>query len=258
MDWKNMLPENNDWIKDSIILLGIVGSHAYGTNIETSDLDYKGICIPPKRFYIGLDSFNEFNNTGGKNWKNTADDIDINIIAINKFVKDAAEGVPNNIELLFTRPQEILFADSAGKLLIENRHLFLSQMVKSKIIGYSNAQQSRIKNQNRVLDISSTQAGRSNLVEEFGYDTKKAMHSVRLLLGCIQILRDADFSTYRPERKLLLEIRSGKYQYQDIVDMIKELQEIVERQFKKTSLPKTPDREKINNLLMSIVEDSFY
>lgn len=251
MDWKNMLPKDNDWIKDSMILLGLIGSHAYGTNVETSDLDYKGICIPPKRFYIGLDSFNEFNNTGGKSWKNTANDIDINIIAINKFVKDAAEGVPNNIELLFTRPQEILFADSAGKLLIENRHLFLSKMVKTKILGYSIAQQKR------MLNLSTAAEGRNDLVDRFGYDTKKAMHSIRLLLGCVQILKEGDFSTYRPERKLLVDIREGKYLYQDILEMVSGLQKTIELEYKKSALPDTPNRDKINELLMSIVEDSF-
>jgi hypothetical protein len=30
------------WLKPNTIFLTISGSHAYGTNIETSDYDYKG------------------------------------------------------------------------------------------------------------------------------------------------------------------------------------------------------------------------
>lgn len=30
------------------------GSHAYGLNVETSDEDFKGICIPPLEFELGF------------------------------------------------------------------------------------------------------------------------------------------------------------------------------------------------------------
>ncbi|GAA0339248.1 hypothetical protein GCM10008967_31950 [Bacillus carboniphilus] len=93
----NLGQSNIDWLEDRTIILAPTGSYAYGTNTETSDKDYKGVCIPPIDFYLGLNAFNEYNTTGGKNFKNTKDDIDINIIHINKFVKDAMHGVPNNI-----------------------------------------------------------------------------------------------------------------------------------------------------------------
>lgn len=32
-------------LRNNIILLGLGGSHAYGTNIETSDLDVRGCAI---------------------------------------------------------------------------------------------------------------------------------------------------------------------------------------------------------------------
>jgi hypothetical protein len=34
---------NNDHLGDRIILIGLGGSHAYGTNNETSDLDVRGL-----------------------------------------------------------------------------------------------------------------------------------------------------------------------------------------------------------------------
>ena len=88
-------PDNMAWLQQRTILLTITGSHAYGTNVETSDMDYKGVCIPPDEYYFGLKTFNDYNTTGGKNFKNTKDDIDISIMHINKFVSDAMQGVPN-------------------------------------------------------------------------------------------------------------------------------------------------------------------
>lgn len=75
----NLSNSNLHWLEDSTIILAPTGSYAYGTNTEESDRDYKGVCIPPIDYYLGLESFNEYNNSGGKNFKNTKDDIDINI-----------------------------------------------------------------------------------------------------------------------------------------------------------------------------------
>lgn len=241
------LPKNNfPWIEKRTILLAPTGSYAYGTNTDESDQDYKGICIPPIDFYLGLNSFNEYNNSGGKNFKNTKDDVDISIIHINKFVKDAMKGVPNNIEILFVRKEDYLKVTPLGQKLIDHRYLFLSKQIKNKFGGYAYSQLMKLK-QNK-----SNGSARQELVEKFGYDTKFAMHSVRLLTSAIEILETGDFSTYRPNRKELLEIRNGRYGFEEIVEMIEELDHKLQIVSEKSELPKTPDYEKINQLLIEI------
>jgi len=42
------------WLRDRTILLGLHGSHAYGTNIATSDIDVKGVAVPPKEYFLGF------------------------------------------------------------------------------------------------------------------------------------------------------------------------------------------------------------
>lgn len=118
---------NLTWLEDRTIILSPTGSYAYGTNTDTSDKDYKGVCIPPVEYYLGLDSFNEYNTSGGKNFRNTKDDVDVNIIHVNKFVRDAMQSVPNNIEILFVRPEDYIKVTPLGQILIDNRHLFLSK-----------------------------------------------------------------------------------------------------------------------------------
>jgi len=38
------------WLRDSVIFLTEYGSHAYGMVTTSSDLDVRGICIPPKEY----------------------------------------------------------------------------------------------------------------------------------------------------------------------------------------------------------------
>lgn len=237
---------NLKWLEERTIILAPTGSYAYGTNIETSDLDYKGVCIPPIEYYLGLESFNEYNKSGGKNFPNKKGDIDINIIHINKFVKDAMQGVPNNIEILFLRSQDYLKVTPLGQMLIDHRHLFLSKNLEKKFSGYAYSQIQKLKNK------KSNGTGRQDLIEDFGYDTKFFMHSIRLLTSAIEILETGDFSTYRPNRQLLLDCRNGKYTFKEALELVEMYDQQVKKTLEKSSLPKTPDYHKINQVLMEI------
>lgn len=53
---------NIDWIKKNTVYLSLHGSHAYGTNIATSDIDYRGIIIPPKKYFLGFKNNYVLNN----------------------------------------------------------------------------------------------------------------------------------------------------------------------------------------------------
>ena len=43
---------NLTWLKNNTIFLTVVGSQSYGLNTKDSDTDYKGLCIPPKEYFI--------------------------------------------------------------------------------------------------------------------------------------------------------------------------------------------------------------
>jgi uncharacterized protein len=242
----NLDQSNLTWLEERTIILAPTGSHAYGTNIEESDKDYKGVCIPPIDYYLGLESFNEYNNSGGKNFKNTKDDVDVNIIHINKFVKDAMQGVPNNIEILFVRREDYLKITALGQKLIDNRHLFLSKQIKNKFGGYAYSQIQKLKNK------KSNGTGRQDLIDKHGYDTKFFMHSVRLLTSAIEILETGDFSTYRPNRQFLLDCRNGKYSFEEALEIVEYYDNKLKVAIEKSELPSKPNYKKINQLLIEI------
>ena len=83
---------------------------------------------------------------------------------------------------------------------------------------------------------------RSSLEEEFGYDTKHAMHLVRLLRMGEEILSGKGVIVKRPDAKELLDIRKGSWSYEELVDYAETKDELIRGElYNNTSLPKTPN-----------------
>jgi predicted nucleotidyltransferase len=78
----------------NLICKVVAGSQAYGLDTPESDLDVRGVCIPPKRYLLGLSAFEQ--------WEQQDDVGDTVIYALTKFVHLALACNPNIIELLYT------------------------------------------------------------------------------------------------------------------------------------------------------------
>jgi hypothetical protein len=88
---------------------------------------------------------------------------------------------------------------------------------------------------------------------EHGYDVKAAMHVIRLLNEGIELIRSGTITLPRPEKELLITIRTGQYGSLDRVltlanDLFKEL----EQAQAESRLPETVDRERISKLLTEV------
>lgn len=123
-----------DEYKDRLCFLTFGGSYAYGTNIETSDIDIRGVMLPTKEELIGLKNFEQ------KIDENT----DTCIYEFNKFIHLISQTNPNTIELLGGK-QYIIF-NEVGEQLIEKANLFLSKRCINSFGGYANAQLRRVEN----------------------------------------------------------------------------------------------------------------
>lgn len=227
----------NDFWNRRCILKVVAGSHAYGTNVETSDEDYRGICIPPENYLLGLDQFEQHE-------QKEPDEV---IYSLEKFVRLALQNNPNIIELLFTDGEDILFINEFGKELREIRHSFLSKQAYRTFGGYA---VSRLK---KLTEKGKNPIGnKSDIIERYGYDTKDAMHLVRLLHMGYEILHYGEVLVKRPNAEYLLKIRNGCYTLESIIDEYKLLNGMLNTAYEYSKLPEQPDYEKINNWLVSV------
>jgi predicted nucleotidyltransferase len=96
--------------------------------------------------------------------------------------------------------------------------------------------------------------GRSELEEKFGYDTKHAMHLIRLLRTGYEILDTGQIHVKRPDAAELLEIRSGKYTYDELLSYAELLENEIKKRYKTTGLPKSVDI-KFATKLVLVVQD---
>lgn len=126
----------NPHLKDRIMFLTLGGSYAYGTNIETSDVDVRGCAMNSKSDILGLSNFEQVVHT----------QTDTTIYGFNKLIGLLLNCNPNTIEMLGCKPEHYFYISDAGQMMIDNRSLFLSQKAVNSFGGYATQQLRRLQN----------------------------------------------------------------------------------------------------------------
>ena len=130
--------KTNEHLGNNIILIGLGGSYAYGTEKEdgSSDVDCRGCALNSKEEILTNKNFEQFTN----------DETDTVIYSFNKLVSLLCNVNPNTVELMGLKPEHYLYVHPIGKELLNNAHLFLSKKAIHSFGGYASAQLRKLSN----------------------------------------------------------------------------------------------------------------
>ncbi|MCB9924930.1 MAG: nucleotidyltransferase domain-containing protein [Planctomycetaceae bacterium] len=210
---------------ERVIYQCIIGSQAYGLADSESDIDRRGIYLPPAELHwslYGVPEQLECEPTQEAYWE------------IQKFIVLALKSNPNVLECLYT-PLVEKTTPLADELLAM-RSIFLSRLVYQTYNGYVMSQfkkmQSDIRNQGQVK-------------------WKHVMHLIRLLISGISVLREGFVPVRVDEhRDQLLAIKRGDVPWEETEKLRLALHTEFDKALEETKLPERPDYEKANEFLV--------
>jgi predicted nucleotidyltransferase len=229
----------------SLIHLFVGGSELHGAKIgATDDLDLYGVFIGKPEDVLGLEPQTHFVwSTASDERRNGPDDIDLTLYSLHKWAAMASRG--NATALHF------LFADATASSapiwhsIQSEAELFLSKASALQFLGFAGNQLRRITGEMG----KGAKGTRPEYECAHGYDTKAAMHCLRLYFECIELMQRGRISLPRPERDLLIEVRSGSWTKEQFLAEAEHCRLTAEEAALHSDLPETVDRRRISELV---------
>lgn len=264
------------------VLVTRAGSHVHGTYIPPTDptgiddIDLVSVYIPGITHYFGV-----YSPIHGRH--KMVKEYDCAAYEIRHYVDLLSHCNPNLISSLWLAPEHYLQVEREGQWLIDNRGLFSSRRAYDAFAGYARSQLMRMTSGKDVISacgcegdfhLSSCKfnesrgrgstkrfatgfmgAKRKALVQKHGFDTKNAAHLVRLLKMGIEFLRTGILTPDRTgiDAHDLMAIKRGEWALPQIQTMAASLFEEMELLKDTSPLPREPNRDAIDELLVSIL-----
>jgi len=242
------------------MLLVEYGSRAHGTAAESSDHDLLGIYVEQDDQLYGLkaaetqnyrlhsDGVLESMGVSSSETRSDADDVEMNLHPLRKYVSLAAAGNPTVLSTLWTPGALTMLGSSASELLFSHRDAFLSKHAGFRHAGYARSQR------DGMLGITNKKTNRPELILSHGYDTKYAAHMIRVLMAGLDLVRDrAVFLPMKPEQiEFLREIRRGEVERDDLLELSTKLEHELSSETEDSSLPDSVDYDFLNDLLRRV------
>jgi hypothetical protein len=244
-----------------MILRAQVGSGVHGTAISgQDDRDELGICLEPPQFVTGLarvpngtgglgpsvrfeqyERHTAWDRPGGVAERSGAGDLDVVVYSARKWARLALDGNPTVLLVLFVPDEEVVFRDAAGAELTANAHRFVSRLAATRYLGYLRGQHQQVTGH----------SSRPELVAAHGYDTKHAMHALRLGLQGAELLSAGRITlpVPEPDRAYLRAVRRGEVPLAEVLDAIRAAEARLEALRGSPAVPGQPDRAWVDDWL---------
>jgi len=173
------------------------------------------------------------------------------VYSLRKYAWLASRGNPTILILLFVQP---LYATLVGSLLRQNAELFATKAAGLRYLRYLETQM------NHLLGTGSFKSTRRELIEKHGFDTKLAMHVLRLGFQGVEYLSTGRLTLPMPDppREYCFRARRGEVPLHEVLDRAAELKtELIRLMQGGSPLPDEADEGSINAFLISAYEQAW-
>jgi predicted nucleotidyltransferase len=233
---------------ETIIHLFVGGSELHGAKVgATDDLDLYGVFLDGPQATLGLKPRTHFVwSTATDDRRNGPDDVDLTLYSLHRWAHLAAKGNATALHFLFA--DATAASDGTWLAAQAKADLFLSKRSAEQFLGFANNQLRRITGEKG----RGAKGTRPEYEGRFGYDTKAAMHCLRLYLECIELMRLGKITLPRPEREYLVEARSGEWPLERFIAEAKRLRSEAELAATESPLPEAVDLDAISRLIADL------
>lgn len=240
-----------------MILRVQVGSGVHGTAIGgQDDRDEMAICLEPWQTVVGLagvpagrdatrripfelyQRHTAWDRPGGLRERSGAGDLDVVVYTARKWCRLALQGNPTVLLALFAPDAETMVRTADVVELVDHADRFVSRLAADRFLGYLRSQRAAMTGERAA------HTNRPELVARHGYDTKFAMHALRLGIQGQEFLTTGRITLPipEPERGYLRSVRRGEVPLAEAVARIEELEATLVRLGASSALPEQPDR----------------
>lgn len=229
---------------DRLIHLFVGGSELHGAKVHGTDvLDIYGVYIEPPELVLGLDSMPHFVwSTAGNDVRSGSHDVDVTLYSLMKWAALACKGNPTALHFLFA---DGVLRNTIWRDVARSQSVFRSRTFVKPFLGFADDQLKRMTGRKG----RGKKGQRPEIEAKYGSDVKAAMHTLRLLYECKELLSHGTITLPRPERDFLIGVRTGKYSMDKVVVMAQKLFAECEEAAKSSPLPERVDRSAISKLL---------
>ncbi|MGY1806775.1 DNA polymerase beta superfamily protein [Blastococcus sp. SYSU D00669] len=239
------------------VLRAQVGSGVHGTSVHgQDDRDEMGLCLEPAAFVTGLARvpagvgatatvpFEQYHRhtawdrPGGLANRSGAGDLDVVVYSARKWARLACDGNPSILLLLFVPDEEVVHRDEHGAELVAHADRFVSRRAGARFLGYLQAQRAA------MTGGVGAHTNRPELVAAHGYDSKFAMHALRLGVQGVELLSTGRITLPLPEpdRARLRAVRRGEVALADVLEQIADAEARLTALQHSSAVPPEPDR----------------
>jgi uncharacterized protein len=219
-------------------------------NPGTDDRDEMGVCVEPPEYVTGLRAFEHWVfRTQPEGAPSGPGDLDLTIYGLKKYCRMALKGSPTVLLLLFVEGSFVLERVPLGAELQALAPAFVSRRAGRSFIGYVDAQRRGLLGE-RHAERHATRT--RELSTEHGYDTKYAMHALRIAHQGHELLTTGRIRLpiAEPDRSQLMQVRRGEVTLPDVLAQLHERSARLERAMFSEHLPDEPDYGRVDRFLI--------